>query len=94
MEGLHVAIGVVIALPILWAISSAMVTHKLQSKFSNMGTIAGKTKAEILLLVGPPNSISALPEGKELLQWQCPGYHIALRFSEDVCEGVVHEFSN
>jgi hypothetical protein len=65
--------------------------HSLARKFASAGTLAGKTRSEIVALVGPPNSISGLPNGKTLCQWMAPGYHIALRFNGDVCEGVTHE---
>jgi hypothetical protein len=65
----------------------------LRQQFSGMGTLRGRSRAEIEAVVGPPNSVSGLPGGKQLLQWQRPGYHIALRFDGDVCDGVTHEHS-
>ena len=58
-----------------------------------MGTLKGRTKDEILAEVGPPNSFSSVGEGKELLQWQQPGYHIALLFTNGICDGVSHEYA-
>lgn len=81
----------------LFAIISAMTTapgRSLQSKFVGMGTLSGKSKNQIIAVVGAPNSISALPDGKSLLQWMATGYHIALIFNGDICEGVSHEFAN
>ena len=65
----------------------------LQQKFVNLGTLAGKTKDEIIAVVGDPNSISGAPEGKVIMQWMSTGYHIALNFEEDNSEGVSQEFS-
>ncbi len=70
----------------------------IKNKFAKMGTLSGLTQAEIVQQVGLPNSVSSLPEGKKLLQWQhtsqAGAYHIALIFShDDICEGVSHEFS-
>jgi hypothetical protein len=59
-----------------------------------MGQLAGKNKAQIISVAGQPSSISALPEGKTLLQWMAMGYHIALIFNGEICEGVSHEFAN
>ncbi len=69
-----------------------------KNKFAALGTIAGRSKDEIVAAVGPPTSVSQLAGGKSLLQWQhisqAGGYHIALRFGPDgVCEGVTHEHS-
>ena len=68
--------------------------RSLQSKFIGLGTLAGKSKEEIISVVGAPNSISLLPDDKTLLQWMATGYHIALIFNDDICEGVSHEFAN
>ena len=65
----------------------------LQNKFVGLGTLTGKTKSEIIAVVGQPNSISGLEEGKTLLQWMSTGYHISLIFNDDICEGIAHEVS-
>lgn len=82
---------------VLFGIISAMTTapgRSLQGKFVGMGTLAGKSKEEIIAVVGMPNSISALPDGQVILQWMTTGYHIALIFNGEVCAGVSHEFVN
>ena len=93
MKGFYLIILVSIALPIIWAVASALAVSGIKKKFADMGVIAGKTKGEIYLTVGPPNSISNLGAGKEVLQWQMTGYHIALIFTNDICDGVSHEYS-
>lgn len=65
--------------------------NELARKFAAAGTLAGKTKTEIIELVGPPNGFTGLADGKTLCQWMATGYHIALRFNGEVCEGVTHE---
>lgn len=80
---------------ILYAVISMMVKapgSSLQSKFVGLGTLKGKSKAEIISVVGPPNSISAAANGRTLSQWLATGYHIALLFDGETCEGVTHEF--
>lgn len=57
----------------------------LQNKFVGLGILKGKTKDEIISIVGPPNSISAATNGKTLCQWQATGYHIALLFDGCLC---------
>lgn len=64
----------------------------LHYKFTRLGTLRGKTKAEIIEVVGPPNAISVAGEGKQLLQWQATGCHMALLFEGDVCLGITHEY--
>ena len=70
----------------------------LAHRFSAMGTLAGRTRAEIESVVGPPQSWSGVGPGQQLLQWQHidaeSGYHIALVFDDNgVCGGVTHESS-
>lgn len=64
----------------------------LQRAFAALGEMTGKTKAEIIAAVGPPNSISELAGGETLLQWQSAGYHIAIRFQGEVFAGISHEY--
>lgn len=80
------------------AVASANV-QSTRRKFAKLGTIAGRTKAEIIQAVGAPSSVSQIAGGKTLLQWQHVtqggAYHVALRFNaEGICEGVTHEHSN
>jgi hypothetical protein len=89
----------VIALGVIGAIAASASLSSIQKKFAGLGTLTGRTKEEIIKVVGPPTSISGLPNGKTLLQWQhisqAGGYHIALRFDDQGrCEGVTHEHSS
>lgn len=63
----------------------------LKTKFARLGTLRGRTKDEIIAAVGSPSSISAIKEDVTLLQWQVSGYHIALHFTGDRCNGVTNE---
>jgi hypothetical protein len=61
----------------------------LRRRFAAYGPVQGRTKAEIIAAVGPPNTSSELPEGRTLEHWHAPGYDIALGFRpDDVCYGV------
>lgn len=80
---------------VLFAIISAIVRapgQALNAKFVRLGTLRGRTKDEIIRVVGRPNAISAAPDECHILQWMQTGYHIALRFDRDgICTGVTHE---
>jgi hypothetical protein len=81
---------------VLYAIISALVRvpgQNLGTKFVKLGQLKGKTKAEIVAAVGPPNAVSVAAGGKTLCQWMATGYHIALLFDDELCEGVTHESS-
>jgi hypothetical protein len=68
--------------------------RNLQATFRDLKKIAGRTRKDIVTGVGLPNSVSSLPNGKVVLQWITPGYHLALRFEgqgdNSICE-VTHE---
>lgn len=84
-------IGSVILGGIITAAINAAKGGELQSKFAGMGDLMGKSKAEILGIVGPPSAVSSIGDDLTLLQWQVEGYHVALRFRGELCEGVTHE---
>lgn len=65
---------------------------RLHAKFAGLGTLAGRTRDDIVAAVGPPCSVSPLAEGRVLLQWQASGCHMALMFRDDTCQGVSHQF--
>ena len=98
MEGIVVAIVLIfIGLIVRAVMGGDPVTYpgrKLQEKFIDLGVVVGKTRKEIESIVGQPNSISAIAGGKILCQWMATGYHIALIFKDNICEGVSHESAN
>jgi hypothetical protein len=80
---------------ILYLIFSEIVKvpgQNLQRKFISLGTLRGLSKKHIISVVGQPNSVSAVGDGTTLYQWIDTGYHIALLFRGEICEGVSHEF--
>ena len=87
--------GVVSALVLLSAVASRFTVTSpgkaLHKKFVALGTVRGMSKSTFVAKVGPPSSISALADGRTLLQWQATGCHMALRFHGEICEGIVHE---
>jgi len=64
----------------------------LRKQFVSLGTLKGKTRREIVKVVGQPATETPLPDGRTLLQWRATGYHIALVFEQNGrCFGVTHE---
>jgi hypothetical protein len=96
VEMIWIGIGVVVVVGLIGAAVAGSQIGSLQQKFASLGDLPGKSRTEIINAVGPPQSVSALGDGKTLLQWQminqAGGYHVALMFDEnDLCEGVTHE---
>ena len=59
--------------------------------FIDLGNMTGKTADEIIAAVGAPSARSAVAGGM-LLQWQAPGYHMALSFDADgTFRKITHE---
>ena len=64
----------------------------LKKRFVSLGTLKGKSRAEIERAAGPAAQQTPLPDGRTLLQWRATGYHIALIFDKrGRCDGVTHE---
>jgi hypothetical protein len=63
---------------------------ELRRKFETLGELKGRTKQEIVAVVGHPSAVSGAADGKTLCQWMKTGFHIALVFNGDVCEGISH----
>lgn len=71
-------------------------SQALNQKFVSLGTLTGKTLAEIEPVVGLANSTSSLiganGEPQILRQWIEPAYHICLLFDANgICLGVSSE---
>ena len=63
---------------------------QLHQKFAALGDLKGKTKQEIIAAVGNPSAISGTADGKTVCQWMKTGFHIALIFNGEICEGISH----
>lgn len=68
------------------------VNPSLNKKFVSLGVLAGKTKQEIIAVVGPPKSITAQANGGQILVWMDLDYKIELLFNDkNICEGITHQ---
>lgn len=63
----------------------------MRKKFLKLGVLSGRTRQQIVRVVGPPNATTQLGDGRTQEQWLKPGYHIILIFNGNICEGVNHE---
>jgi hypothetical protein len=80
------------ALPAVWVLVTWLEAHAFRRKLYGLGHLSGRSKDEIIVAIGMPSSFSKIDVDKELLQWQRPGYHIALMFEGGVCQGATHEY--
>jgi hypothetical protein len=71
-----------------WAFFPA---KRLEKKFVGMNPLQGKTLTQIVAVVGQPKGTAQLADGRTLHKWVESPYTITLRFTGDICEGVVQE---
>jgi len=83
---------VILLIPLISVAGYVIRATSLQSKFTKLGSVNGRTHNEIIAVVGPPNSVSAIGPNQTLMQWQTTRYHIALKFTGDICDGITHEY--
>lgn len=70
--------------------SATAAGRELKKRFAELEQLKGKTKREIVAAVGSPSAVSGMADGRTLCQWMKSGFHIALIFDGDVCEGISH----
>jgi hypothetical protein len=61
---------------------------RLQNRFKRLGVLQGRSLEEILKFVGKPSHRARLDARREVLEWRRVGFHIALLFTDGVCDGV------
>jgi hypothetical protein len=84
-------VALLVALIVPWLFRSS--GRALRKRFVLFGSLKGRTRKEIVKVVGEPNQETPLPDGRTLLQWRATGYHIALVFEKNGrCFGVTHEY--
>ncbi len=72
---------------------SGMFYGPLPERFKRLGDMTNLLVDDVVKRVGPFNSRSSVPNGF-LLQWQYPGYHIAISFDENGrFRAIEHEHS-
>jgi hypothetical protein len=83
-----------------WLCASGAATarrNSLPARFKRLGDVRGKTKEEIIRVVGPARSWSLVGDGRELMQWMENtngyAYHISLIFTNGLCDGITHEYA-
>ena len=84
-----VAYGLVVS--ILLAVVYAVKSARLQNRFQQLGVLKGRALDEIVKVAGKPSHHNRLGANRELLEWRRVGFHIALTFTDGVCDGVAHE---
>ena len=61
---------------------------RLQNRFKRLGALRGRNLDEIIKFAGKPSHRARLDSQREVLEWRRVGFHLALRFTDGVCDGV------
>lgn len=78
----------VVAASILLAVIYTLKSLRLQNRFKRLGVLKGRSLDEILKFIGKPSHRARLDARREVLEWRWVGFHIALLFTDGVCDGV------
>jgi hypothetical protein len=81
-------LGYALVISVLLALIYAAKSVRLQNRFRRLGVLKGRSLQEILKFVGPPSHRVRTAPNRELLEWRRVGFHIALAFTDDVCDGA------
>ena len=75
---------------IVVALVYAAKSVRLQNRFRQLGVLRGRALQEIVSIAGEPSHRARINAHREVLEWRRVGFHIALTFTDDVCDGVMH----
>lgn len=77
-----------LATSFLAAVIYAARSVRLQNRFVRLGALRGRHLEEIVRAAGQPSHRVRTAPNRELLEWRRVGFHIALVFTDDLCEGM------
>ena len=77
-----------VAASVLLAVIYTLKSLRLQNRFKRLGALRGRSLNEIVKFAGQPSHRARLDSQREVLEWRRVGFHLALRFTDGVCDGV------
>ena len=77
-----------LAASLLLAFIYTLKSLRLQNRFKRLGALRGRSLDEIVKFAGKPSHRARLDSQHEVLEWRRVGFHLALRFTDGVCDGV------
>jgi len=79
-----------VAASLLLALVYAAKAIRLRNRFRRLGPLQGRSMDHILEFAGKPNHRVRLAPDREVLEWRRVGFHIAVAFTDGVCDGVTY----
>ena len=76
---------------LLAAFVMALRSARLRNRFEQMGVVKGRPIDEVIRLAGKPSHRGRIDEHRELLEWRRINFHIALTFTDGICDGVAYQ---
>lgn len=74
----------------LLAFIATLRSLRLQNRFRRLGVLPGRGIDEVMRFAGKPSHRARIDAQRELLEWRRVGYHIALSFTDGVCDSIVN----
>ena len=75
---------------LLIALIYASRSARLQHRFRKLGALKGRSVDVVIKFAGKPSNRARMASNREVLEWRRVGFHIALSFTDGVCDGVDH----
>ena len=91
MSTVLIVLAYALVVSVLIAFIYAMKSARLQNRFERLGVLKGRSLDEIVKFAGKPSHRAAMAANRELLEWRRVGFHLALTFTDGVCDGVAHQ---
>jgi hypothetical protein len=81
-------LGYALVASLLLALIYASRSARLQHRFRKLGTLKGRSAEEVIKFAGRPSHRARMSGHREVLEWRRVGFHIALSFTDGICDGV------
>ena len=79
-----------VVLSVMVAFICAVRAARLKNRFQKLAPLEGRNLDELIRLAGKPSHRSRTAPNREILEWKRVGFHIALAFTNDICDGIIH----
>ena len=90
MNTLLTVLAYLLVASLLLALIYASRSARLQNRFRRLGALKGRSLDEVVKFAGKPTHRARMASNREVLEWRRVGFHIALSFTNGVCDGVDH----
>ena len=91
MSTILVALLYLLVASLMLAFILSVRSARLRNRFEKMGRLEGRSLDEVVRLAGKPSHRGRMDAQRELLEWRRISFHVALTFTNGVCDGVAYQ---